>query len=207
MLRSLLDEAGADLIDLGIVPDEPDALRRALAAGAGADAIVSTGGVSMGDYDVTKLVLQGDSDVDFWQVAIQPAKPFAFGRVDGTLFFGLPGNPVSVLVSFEQFVRPSLLRMQGASQILRPRLVAVAGEDLATDPEKTVFVRVVLDGVEGDLPLVRSSGGQASNVLSAAASADAFAIIPRGVATVAAGDRVSIEMFKWPESREWVDGL
>ncbi len=206
MLKALLLDAGADLVDLGIVPDDPDTLRRALQEGSRADVIASTGGVSMGDYDVTKLVLEGQSEVDFWKVAIQPAKPFAFGRVGDALFFGLPGNPVSVLISFEQFLRPALLRMQGARAILRPRLLAVAAEEIATDPEKTVFTRVVVEGLDGADVRVRTSGGQSSNVLSAAAVADAFAVIPVGVGTVPVGGQVTLELFKWPESREWPDG-
>ena len=206
MLRALLEEAGAELIDLGIVPDDPDVLRGALDSGSQADVMVSTGGVSMGDYDVTKLVLVGDAGVEFWKIAIQPAKPFAFGRVGAALFFGLPGNPVSVLVSFEQFLRPALLRMQGARAVLRPQMVAVAGEDLDTDPEKTVFVRVLVEGLADGVPRVIKSGGQSSNVLSAAAAADAFAVVPEGVAAVRSGEPVTIEMFKWPEAREWADG-
>jgi len=206
MLRALLEEAGAELIDLGIVPDDPDLLRAALDRGSQADFMVSTGGVSMGDYDVTKLVLEGDAGVEFWKIAIQPAKPFAFGRVGAALFFGLPGNPVSVLVSFEQFLRPALLRMQGARAVLRPQMVAVAGEDLDTDPEKTVFVRVLVEGLAEGVPRVIKSGGQSSNVLSAAAAADAFAVVPEGAATIRSGEPVTIEMFKWPEVREWSDG-
>jgi molybdopterin molybdotransferase len=206
MLKALLEEAGAELIDLGIVPDEPEVLRTALDRGSEADFLVSTGGVSMGDYDVTKQVLEGDARVGFWKIAIQPAKPFAFGRVGSAVFFGLPGNPVSVLISFEQFLRPAILKVQGARAILRPQLSAVAGEDLDTDTEKTVFVRVLVDGLSAGVPTVVRSGGQASNVLSAAANADAFAVVPRGVGMVEAGGRVTIEMFKWPETREWVDG-
>lgn len=206
MLLSLLEDTGVDTVDLGIVPDDTAALREALDQGSKADVVVSTGGVSMGDYDVTKLVLQGDARVDFWQLAIQPAKPFAFGHIGEALFFGLPGNPVSVLVSFEQFARPALLKMQGARAILRPQIVARAGEDFDTDPAKTVFVRVLVDGLEEGVPSVVKSGGQASNVLSAAAAADGFALVPRGTAKVGRGEEVTVEMFKWPESREWTDG-
>ena len=207
MVSSLLREAGVDTVDLGIIADDPDTLRAALDEGSSADVIVSTGGVSMGDYDVTKLVFEGGSEVSFWKVAIQPAKPFAFGRIGDALFFGLPGNPVSVLVSFEQFLRPALLRLQGATRVLRPQVSAVAGEAMATDPEKTVFVRVVVDGEVGGRPRVVSSGGQASNVLSAAATADAFAVVPRGVGAIEAGQDVTIELFKSPETREWADGI
>ena len=208
MVKALLTEAGVELIDLGIVPDDPEVLRAVLdEGGASADVIVSTGGVSMGDRDVTKMVLEGGSEVGFWRVAIQPAKPFAFGRVGGALFFGLPGNPVSVLVSFEQFLRPALLRLQGATRILRPRMSAIAGERMVTDPEKTVFARVRITGETDGRPQVVSSGGQSSNVLSAAAAADAFAVIPRGVGVVEAGEHVDIELFKSPATREWVDGI
>ncbi len=208
MLRALLSEAGAELLDLGIVPDDPDTLRETLdRAARDADVIVSTGGVSMGDYDVTKLVLRESADVDFLQVAIQPAKPFAFGTIGDKLFFGLPGNPVSVLVSFENFLRPALLTMQRATRVFRPRRAAIAGETLVTDGEKTVFVRVRVMESTDELPVVVTSGGQSSNVLSAAANADAFAVVPRGVAIVEEGDRLAIEMFKWPESREYEDGI
>jgi molybdopterin molybdotransferase len=205
MLRALLEETGVETVDLGIVRDDPQALRAALDRGAESDVVISTGGVSMGDYDVTKLVLEGDAHVDFWQVAIQPAKPFAFGRIGSALFFGLPGNPVSVLVSFEQFARPALLKMQGARAVLRPRIVARAGETLDTDPGKTVFVRVRVDGLAAGEPTVVAAGGQASNNLSATAAADGFAVVPRGTGTVEAGEEVSVEMYKWPESREWPD--
>lgn len=207
MLRALLEEAGVAIDDLGIVPDDPHALRAALKRGEEADVIVSTGGVSMGEYDVTKLLLEGGGEVEFWKVAIQPAKPFAFGRIGSTLFFGLPGNPVSVLVSFEQLLRPALLAMQGARALLRPRLVARAGEAFRTDPEKTVFLRVRLEGLESGTPQAFSSGGQSSNVLSAAAAADGFAVVPRGTGPVEEGEPVVVEMFKWPETREWTVGL
>jgi molybdenum cofactor synthesis domain-containing protein len=207
MVKALLEDAGADLVDLGIIPDNEAALSAALETGSSGDAIVSTGGVSMGDYDVTKKVLEGSASVGFWQVAIQPAKPFAFGKVGEALFFGLPGNPVSVLVSFEQFLRPALLRMQGATRTLREQTPAVAGERMVTDPEKTVFVRVRISGEQEGRPVVVSSGGQSSNVLSAAAAADAFAVVPRGTSVVEAGEGVVIEKFKSPETREWTDGI
>ena len=206
MVKALLEEVGADLIDLGIIPDNEAALGAALDTGSSADVIVSTGGVSMGDYDITKMVLGGDSSVGFWQVAIQPAKPFAFGKVGSALFFGLPGNPVSVLVSFEQFLRPALLRMQGATRILRDQESGVAGERMVTDPDKTVFLRVRISGEKSGRPVVVTSGGQSSNVLTAAAAADAFAVVPKGISVVEVGEDVTIERFKAPETREWTDG-
>lgn len=204
MLHAMLSEV-ADVIDLGRVPDEPDTLRAALGrAAVESDAIVSSGGVSMGEHDVIKLLLQDEADVEFMQVAMKPAKPFGFGSIGGIPFFGLPGNPVSAMISFEQFVRPALLAMQGARAVMRPRTVGVAGERLDTDVRKTVFLRVtVVD--EARMRVVRS-GGQESNVLSAAANAHALAVVPRGVDTIEEGEEVTIELFRSDETREHNDG-
>ncbi len=203
LLGGLLTELGAEVIDLGIVGDDADALRTSLLRGAEvADVVATSGGVSMGEYDLVKAVLAELGDVEFWKVAMQPAKPFAFGHIDGTPLFGLPGNPVSVLVAFEQFLRPALLTMMGSRFLFRPRIPGVAGERFVTDPQKTVFLRVTVSLEEGRW-VARSAGGQASNVLSAAAAADAFAVVPVGVGTVERGDAVTLEMFRWPESRGW----
>ena len=202
MLVGLLEDAGAEVIDYGRIGDDADELRAALGrAAVETDAIVTTGGVSMGDYDVTKLVLREEAGVDVIKVAMKPGKPLAFGRLGGAPFFGLPGNPVSVVVSFEQFVRPALLTMQGASAVLRPQMTVAAGERLVTDPAKTVFLRVRLEG-DGAALRATQAGGQASNILSVAAVADAFAVVPIGVETIDEGEPVLIELFRSPETRE-----
>ena len=202
MLVGLLEDAGAEVIDYGRIGDDADELRAALGrAAVETDAIVTTGGVSMGDYDVTKLVLREEAGVDFIKVAMKPGKPLAFGRLGGAPFFGLPGNPVSVVVSFEQFVRPALLTMQGARAVLRPQMTVAAGERLVTDPAKTVFLRVRLEG-DGAALRATQAGGQASNILSVAAVADAFAVVPIGVDTSDEGEPVLIELFRSHETRE-----
>lgn len=206
VLANLLQELGASVVDLGMVGDDADALRAALARGAAqADAVVTSGGVSMGEYDLVKAVLGELGGVDFWQVAMQPGKPFAFGLIDGTPLFGLPGNPVSVFVAFEQFVRPALLHMMGSPRLFRPRIEGIMDTAVDTNPEKVVFVRVQVsrDGAEVH---ARSSGGQGSNVLSALAAADALAVIPVGTASVAAGQVVELEMFRYPEDRGLIEG-
>jgi molybdopterin molybdotransferase len=201
MLLSLVTDAGAETIDMGRIADDADSLRAALGqAAVEGDVIVTSGGVSMGEFDVTKAVLRDDADVDFFPVAMKPGKPQGFGTVGGTPFFGLPGNPVSVLVSFEQFVRPALLWMQGASAVLRPRVMGVAGEDLNSDPAKEEFVRVRFVD-EGPPPRVAKSGGSGSHVLSGAANADAFAVLPVDVDFVAEGDSVILELFRAVENR------
>ncbi len=200
-LLALLDELGVDSVDLGIVGDDAAVLRSALQRGAaGADVLFTSGGVSMGEYDVVKAVLSETGDVALWRVAIQPAKPFAFGHVAGTPLFGLPGNPVSVVVGFEQFARPALLKMMGARKLFRPRIPATLAVDVDTDPAKTVFLRMVAE-LEGDTWMARPAGGQSSNQLTALARANAFGVVPVGTAGLTAGSRVVLEMFRWPESR------
>ncbi|MGI9666419.1 MAG: molybdopterin molybdotransferase MoeA [Acidimicrobiia bacterium] len=201
LLVSLLSDIGIDAVDLGIVGDDVDELRQAYTdAAATADLVVSTGGVSMGDYDFVKTVLGESGEMQFWKVAMQPAKPFAFGTFNDVPLLGLPGNPVSTYVAFEQFVRPALLHMMGATALLRPRVGGVMGEDISTSAEKEVFVRVLLADDDGRHVAVRS-GGQQSNVLSALAEADAFAVVPVGTGSLSAGDAVTLEMFTWPEAR------
>ena len=207
MLRSILQAVGVDILDIGTIPDDADALRAALGrAAVESDLIVTTGGVSMGDYDVTKAVLEDDTGVEFISVAMKPGKPFAFGQLGGTPFFGLPGNPVSVMVSFEQFVRPALLSMQGAVRVLRPQVLGIAGESLLTDPEKTVFLRVETSYRDSQL-VATPTGSQASNVLSGAAAADAFAVVPRGVADIEEGRPVILELFRALETRKVDDAI
>ena len=126
----------------------------------------------MGAYDVVKLTLRERGTVEFLQIAMQPGKPLGFGTVDGIPFFGLPGNPVSVFVSFEQFVRPALLAMMGAELLFRDRLPGILDDGIATNPEKDVFVRVTTDRHDDGRWHARQSGGQSSNVLSALAFAD-----------------------------------
>ena len=199
MLAALLAEAGAEVADFGIVPDDPDRLRATLEEAAqGADAVVSSGGVSMGAYDLVKQVLSELGRIEFWRVAMQPAKPFAFGFLGDTPLFGLPGNPVSVTVSFEQFVRPALLKRMGARRLFRPRGTAVLAEDVSTNPDKVVFPRMAVRR-QGDGWVARLAGGQGSNVLSALAAADAFGVVPVGVGDLAAGQQIEIEWFRSPE--------
>jgi molybdopterin molybdotransferase len=202
LLRAVLAELGVPVVDLGIIGDDPDALRSAYdRASTEADMVLSTGGVSMGDYDYVKQILGELGSVDFWKVAMQPGKPFAFGSINGVPLFGLPGNPVSTFVSFEQFVRPAILHMMGATDVLRTQIVGTMGEDVRTHDEKTVFLRVLLaQDTDGSFVAVRS-GGQGSNMHSSLANAEAFAVVPVGTGSLSAGDEVTLEMFRWPEGR------
>ncbi|MGH2686471.1 MAG: molybdopterin molybdotransferase MoeA [Actinomycetota bacterium] len=188
MLVALLREANCVPVDLGLAPDRESDITAALEQGlAECDALVTSGGVSMGDFDYVKAVLDRMGDMQWMQVAIKPAKPLAFGVVGGKPVFGLPGNPVSSLVSFEVFARPALRQMMGHRRIERLRVQAIAEEGLLRRPDgKTHFVRVV--GRYDDAAFrVRSSGGQASHQLGAMAAANALVVLPDGEGVEAGG--------------------
>jgi molybdopterin molybdotransferase len=208
LLRGLLTELGAEVRDYGIVGDTPDSFKAALGDATDvADVVVTSGGVSMGAYDVVKLTLRERGTVDFLKIAMQPGKPLGFGTVDEIPFFGLPGNPVSVFVSFEQFVRPALLAMMGAELLFRDRVSGILDDGITTNPGKDVFVRVTTDRDGDGRWHARSSGGQSSNVLSALAFADALAVVPVGVGRAEPGGTVDLEMIHWPETRTREEAL
>ena len=192
MLLDLVREAGLDPVDLGVARDDEDGIVAVLEdAFDRCDAVLTSGGVSVGDYDFVKAALDRFGVLEWRQVAIKPAKPLAFGVVRGVPVFGLPGNPVSSLVSFELFARPALLRMGGHASSLRPEVVATALEDLRRRPDgklhlDRVRVRWVDDGY-----VVERTGDQSSNVLSATALANGLALLPDGDG-VAAGDPVRV---------------
>jgi molybdopterin molybdotransferase len=182
MLLGAVTQAGCDAIDYGVVRDDEEALAAVLRrAAAECDAIVTSGGVSMGDYDVVKAVLSQIAEMTWMQVAIKPAKPFAFGLLDGTPVFGLPGNPVSSLVSFELLARPALRTMMGHSAIDRVRVLAIADDGLARRPDGKVHYQRVHGAFESDGRYhIRSKGPQGSHQLAATAASNALAEIPDG---------------------------
>ena len=195
MLAGMLRETGCEVVDLGVVRDDEDELERVLCgAAADCDAIVTSGGVSMGDYDVVKAVLGQIADMTWMQIAIKPAKPFAFGKIDGTPVFGLPGNPVSSIVSFEMLARPALRRMMGHQRLARPSVVAVTDDELARRPDgKVHLMRVVADFGDDGRCHVRSARAQGSHQLAATAMANAIAIVPDGDG-LPAGAEVAVVM-------------
>jgi molybdenum cofactor synthesis domain-containing protein len=196
-LVPLVAETGAEVVDLGIVVDDRDALTAALDhAAATCDALLTSGGVSMGDFDEVKAVLAGGAtDMRWMQIAIRPAKPFAFGLWRGVPVFGLPGNPVSSVVSFELLARPALRAMAGraAATLHRPRLRAVASEALARRSDGKLHVLRVLAEVDGEGRIVvrPAGGGQGSHQLTGLANANALALVPDGPG-VAAGASVDV---------------
>jgi molybdopterin molybdotransferase len=195
-LLAQLRASGFDAVDLGLVPDDESAIAAAIGRGAAeCDALLTSGGVSMGDVDLVKVVLAQLADMRWMQIAIRPAKPFAFGVVDragrSVPVFGLPGNPVSSLVSFELLARPALRQMAGHRDLDRPHVVAVADEAMPRRSDgKTHFARVRCAYIDGAYR-VRSAGGQGSHQLAAMANADGLAVLPDGDG-VPEGDTVEV---------------
>ena len=194
MLLPMVSEAGAEAIDFGVVRDDEAALEATLRRAADTcDAIVTSGGVSMGDYDVVKAVLSKIAEMRWMQIAIKPAKPFAFGLLRNSVgrdipVFGLPGNPVSSMVSFELFARPALRQMMGHASIDRPLISAIADVGLSRRPDgKTHYVRVTGSfGADGRYH-VASVGSQGSHQLAATSMASGIAIVPDGDGIAAGG--------------------
>jgi molybdenum cofactor synthesis domain-containing protein len=198
MLLGLAEEAGLDPVDLGIAVDDEHRIVAILEdAFARCDAVLTSGGVSVGDYDYVKAALERFGALEWRQVAIKPAKPLAFGVVKGVPVFGLPGNPVSSLVSFECFARPALLQMGGHRDRFRPRVVATAGADLRRRADGKLHLDRVRVRWTSDGYVVARTGDQASNVLSATAAANGLALLPDG-AGVAKGERVDVMLLGAP---------
>jgi molybdenum cofactor synthesis domain-containing protein len=201
MLMALVAQAGCEPIDFGIgVDDEAVITERLEKAAATCDAMVTSGGVSMGDYDIVKKVLSQIAEMEWWQIAIRPAKPLAFGMIGGVPIFGLPGNPVSSHVSFELFARPALLQMMGHARRFRPVTPAVAEHDMRRRVDGKLHLdRVTLrrdDGGSGRL-VAAAAGVQASNVLSAMALSDGLVLLPDGTG-VGAGESVDVMRLDLP---------
>jgi molybdopterin molybdotransferase len=188
-LLAAIHRAGGDPWPLGIVGDRLEDLEAALAKAQEADLILTSGGVSVGDYDLVKQVLTRDGDMAFWRVRMRPGKPVAFGMLGQTPLLGLPGNPVSAAVTFELFGRPAIRRMLGAAQVERPQIeVVYAGEGISLG-DRTHFVRARLT-TRGATLVAQTTGAQDSHLISSLQGATALLVVPEGEGVVRDGDHV-----------------
>ncbi|MEO7392199.1 MAG: gephyrin-like molybdotransferase Glp [Ramlibacter sp.] len=193
----LLTRLGCEVIDMGVVRDDPASLETAFAdAAMKADAIITSGGVSVGEADYTKAMMKKLGDVAFWKVAMRPGRPMAVGRIGNSVMFGLPGNPVAVMVTFLAFVRPALLRMMGCTVTHLPLLKARSQEAIRKKPGRTEYQRgSVTAGGEGLLH-VRTTGNQGSGVLSSMVQANGLIVLHHAQGSVAKGEEVDVMMFE-----------
>jgi molybdopterin molybdotransferase len=202
-LTGLLNRLNLEIIDCGIVRDDPTSLKAAFVdAASKADVLISSGGVSVGEADFTKQIMQELGDVGFWKIAMRPGRPMAFGMfkpVQGssrkTLFFGLPGNPVAVMVTFYQFVRSALLQLNGASQTEQPMMQAIAEVPIRKKPGRTEFQRAILGRGSDGKPTVKLTGSQGAGILRSMSEANCFVILSHDQGNVAAGDWVDVALF------------
>lgn len=199
-LMGALQRLGAEVIDLGLVRDDPAALRAAVdRATAEADAVVTSGGVSMGDADYTRELLAERGEIGFWKVAMRPGRPFAFGPLQGAggraaWLFALPGNPVAALVTFYVFAREGLLRLAGATDAPPTRLLARSAVAIRKRPGRTEYQRAIVERGAGGALQVRSSGSQGAGVLRSMTEANALLVLPHDRGSVEAGELVEV----WP---------
>jgi molybdopterin molybdotransferase len=205
-LMGLLNRLGLDVLDCGIIQDDPLALKTAfLQAASTADVIISSGGVSVGEADFTKQVMQELGDVGFWKIAMRPGRPMAFGTLKpvpnqhpprSTLFFGLPGNPVAVMVTFYQFVQSALLQLSSATQLRPPLTQAITSAAIRKKPGRTEYQRGILDIDPDGRPQVRVTGSQGAGILRSMSEANCFIVLSHEQGNVAAGELVNVVLFE-----------
>ncbi|MCG6534285.1 MAG: molybdopterin molybdotransferase MoeA [Syntrophales bacterium LBB04] len=187
-------DCGATAMQMGIARDEREDLIAKFQAAMRADVIVSSGGVSVGDYDLVKDIMQEvGSRMQFWQVAMRPGKPLAYGTIGAVPVFGLPGNPVSSMISFEQFIRPAILKMMGHKKIFRKTIKAVLKEDIEKRKELTHFIRAFIKSGENGYT-ASTTGEQGSGILKSMVRANGLIILPEGRKKIKAGDEVTVQL-------------
>ena len=204
-LTGLLNRLDLEIIDCGIVRDDPVSLKEAFCNAAKvADVLISSGGVSVGEADFTKQIMQDLGDVGFWKIAMRPGRPMAFGTLKPiagqssphkTLFFGLPGNPVAVMVTFYQFVRAALLQLNGAAQTEPPLTQAISESAIRKKLGRTEFQRAILGRGKDGKPTVKLTGSQGAGILRSMSEANCFVILHHDQENIAAGDWVDVALF------------
>jgi molybdopterin molybdotransferase len=196
-LYGMLTRLNCDIVDMGVVPDVPEALERAFAsAAATADVVITSGGVSVGEADFVRDLLGRLGEVLFWKIAMKPGRPLAYGRIGGAHFFGLPGNPVSVMVTFYEFVRDALLILQGRGDVApMPMFKAMLARAIRKAPGRTEFQRGVLAPVAGGWS-VQTTGDQGSGILSSMSRANCFIVLPAETGDLPAGAPVDVQLLE-----------
>jgi len=195
-VHGMLARLGVEAIDMGVVRDDPAALEAAFRkASSTADVVITTGGVSVGEADFIKQMMAKLGEVLFWKIAMRPGRPMAFGKIGNAFLFGLPGNPVAVMVTFYQFVRDALLHLSGHRDAPFPLLLAVSAENMRKVPGRTEYQRGVLFK-DQDQWKVRTTGQQGSGVLRSMSQANCFIVLEHGRGSIKAGETVSVQLFE-----------
>lgn len=194
---SMLKSFGVDILDMGIIRDNPEDIRLAFeTAASNADVLITTGGVSVGDADYVKQTLEALGEVNFWKIAMKPGRPLAVGSLGSTLFFGLPGNPVSAMVTFYQFVQPALRQLLGQKQINNTTIQLKCVSALKKRPGRVDFQRGIIFTDENGQYQVKTTGNQGSHVLSSMCQANCFIVLPQDSGNIEAGSLVEVQPFE-----------
>jgi molybdopterin molybdotransferase len=192
----MLSRLGVEIIDLGVVRDDPALLEAAFRrAAASADAIITTGGVSVGEADFVRQLMAKLGEVLFWKIAMRPGRPMAFGRIGDAMLFGLPGNPVAVMVTFYQFVRTALRFMSGMTATETPLPSAISSQSIRKVPGRTEYQRGILFD-EAGVCKVRITGQQGSGVLRSMSEANCFIVLEHERGSVQPGEAVRVQPFE-----------
>jgi len=196
MLGGLLADPCYSVVDLGVIPDNRKVLEESfIEASNNVDVIITTGGASVGEADYVKEILSSCGEVNFWKIAIKPGKPLAFGKIGSCHFFGLPGNPVAVVVTFQQIVAPALRQLSGAPPAKPLRFIATCTAALKKAPGRQEFQRGILSQDEHGDFFVASAGRQGSNILSSMSQSGCYIVLPKECSGVQVGDKVTVEPF------------
>ncbi len=197
-LYGMLTRLGCDVLDMGVIRDDPDAVQRAFdEAAQSADVVITSGGVSVGEADYVKQILDRLGEVLFWKIAMKPGRPLAYGRIGRAHFFGLPGNPVAVMVTFYQFVRDALLYLQGQVTVAPlPNLKVTCTSAIKKAPGRTEFQRGILTRAADGQWTVRTTGDQGSGILSSMSQADCFIVLPTEMGNLPAGAVVDVQLLE-----------
>jgi len=197
-IYGMLNRLGCDVLDMGVIPDDPAAVERAFdEAAQAADVVITSGGVSVGEADYVKQILDRLGEVLFWKIAMKPGRPLAYGRIGRAHFFGLPGNPVAVMVTFYQFVRDALLYLQGQVAVAPlPTLKVTCTSAIKKAPGRTEFQRGILTRAADGQWTVRTTGDQGSGILSSMSQADCFIVLPTEAGNLPAGAVVDVQLLE-----------
>jgi molybdopterin molybdotransferase len=198
LLEAAVRRAGAQAVRLGVARDTVESLREKFSQAIGSDLIITSGGVSVGDFDLVKNIMAEQGEINFWRINMRPGKPVAFGHIGQTPLLGLPGNPVSTAVTFELFGRPVLRKLLGHTRLLRPQIAVSVEDGISERTTRRHYVRAHVTWRDGRF-VARTTGNQGSNIMTSLVDANALLIVPEDGAEIKAGETAQALMLDWPE--------
>ncbi|HLZ62119.1 MAG TPA: gephyrin-like molybdotransferase Glp [Ktedonosporobacter sp.] len=198
LLEASVRQAGAEPHRLGVARDTVESLRAKFAEATQYDLILTSGGVSVGEYDLVKTIMQEQGQINFWRINMRPGKPVAFGQINGVPLLGLPGNPVSTAITFELFGRPIIRKMQGHTHLLKPQVAVTVEDGVSDQVMRRHYVRAHVAWHDGKF-IAHTTGNQGSNIMTSLLNANALLVVPEGV-IVHPGDSAQAIMLDWPEA-------